>query len=478
MNLRDWFDQTFATRPNEIGLEWNGSAYTFGEIDARSNRMARALLARGLAKGDRLCVYLANSVEMIDLYLACIKLGVIFVPINILYRDREMSHILGDAEPKLLIAASDLSPLLAEATAQSGESLPGSGLGPDDIAALVYTSGTTGVSKGAMLTHNNFAVNGSNLIEAWEITSSDRLLLAPPLFHVHALGNGLHSWLMTGCRMRLLERFDHQTALSHFHDFRPTLFFGVPAMYVRLLATPPAEAVEIGKRMRLFVCGSAPLPAQILEEFRALFGHTILERYGMTETLMNISNPYRGERRPGSVGLPLPGVVVKIVGPEGLEAGVDETGELYLKGPNVFAGYWRREDATRAAFVDGWFRTGDIGSRSADGYYTLSGRKSDLIISGGFNIYPREIEEFLMEQPEVAEAAVVGEPDRVRGEVPVAYIVWHNPSADPAVAAVHVEARCRESLASFKIPRRFEAIEKLPRNALGKVQKHLLCPVS
>jgi malonyl-CoA/methylmalonyl-CoA synthetase len=483
MNLRDWFDQTFSRRPSEIGLEWNGSGFTFGEIDARSNRMARTLAGRGLAKGDRLCVYLANSIEMIDLYLACIKLGVIFVPINILYRDREMSHILGDAEPKLLIAASDLPDLLAEAAAQSGEALPDSGLGPDDIAALVYTSGTTGVSKGAMLTHNNFAVNGSNLIEAWEVSSSDRLLLAPPLFHVHALGNGLHSWLMTGCRVRLLERFDHQTALSHFEDFKPTLFFGVPAMYVRLLATPPAEAVAIGKRMRLFVCGSAPLPAQILEEFRALFGHTILERYGMTETLMNISNPYAGERRPGSVGLPLPGVIVKIVGAVGQETGIDETGELYLKGPNVFAGYWKREDATRAAFIDGgvkdgWFKTGDIGSRSADGYYTLSGRKSDLIISGGFNIYPREIEEFLMEQPEVAEAAVVGEPDRVRGEVPVAYIVWQDSAADLATASTNVEARCRESLASFKIPRRFEAVEKLPRNALGKVQKHLLCPVS
>jgi malonyl-CoA/methylmalonyl-CoA synthetase len=478
MNLRDWFDMTFANRPHVVGLEWNGATYTFGEIDARSNRMARALTARGLAKGDRLCVYLANSIEMIDLYLACVKLGLIFVPINILYRDREMTHILTDAEPKLLIAANDLPALLAEAEAQPGGSLPDSGLGGDDIAALVYTSGTTGVSKGAMLTHNNWAVNGSNLIEAWKITSSDRLLLAPPLFHVHALGNGLHSWLMSGCRMRLLERFDHQTVLSQFLDFKPTLFFGVPAMYVRLLDTPPAQALEIGKNMRLFVCGSAPLPAQILEEFRTLFGHTILERYGMTETLMNISNPYDGERRPGSVGKPLPGVVVKIVGPEGKEVGVDETGELYLKGPNVFAGYWKREDATKAAFVDGWFRTGDIGSRSADGYYTLSGRKSDLIISGGFNIYPREIEEFLMEQPGVAEAAVVGEPDRVRGEVPVAYIVWRDPTADLTEAAGKVEARCRESLASFKIPRRFEAIDKLPRNALGKVQKHLLCRVS
>ena len=464
MNLRDCFDRTLSGRPHEIGLEWAGSEYTFGEIDARSNRMARALAARGLARGDRLCVYLANSIETIDLFLACVKLGVIFVPINILYRDREMSHILGDAEPKLLVTENELPALLAEAAAQNGDSLPETALGEGDTAALVYTSGTTGVSKGAMLTHKNFAVNATNLIESWRITAADRLLLAPPLFHVHALGNGLHSWLIEGCRVRLLERFDHQTAISHFLDFKPTLFFGVPAMYVRLLDTPSAQALEIGKHMRLFVCGSAPLPAQILEEFRALFGHTILERYGMTETLMNISNPYDGERRPGSVGLPLPGVIVKIVGPDGAEIPAGETGELWLKGPNVFAGYWKRDDATKAAFVDGWFRTGDIGSRAADGYYTLTGRKSDLIISGGFNIYPREIEEFLMEQPEVAEAAVVGEADRVRGEVPVAYIVW-NAAADPAA----LETRCRQTLASFKIPRRFEAVDKLPRNALGKV---------
>ena len=471
MNLRNWFDSTFTHRAKQEALEWAGAVYTFGEIDARSNRMARVLTARGLTKGDRLSIYLANCIEFIDLYLACIKLGVIFVPINILYRDREMSHILSDAEPKLLVTAAEIPALLAEASLQSGDALPEVPLEGDDVAALVYTSGTTGVSKGAMLTHNNFAVNGASLIQAWKITPADRLLLAPPLFHVHALGNGLHCWLLAACRMRLLERFDHTTAVSQFLDFKPTLFFGVPAMYVRLLDTPPDKAREIGQRMRLFVCGSAPLPAHILEEFRTLFGHTILERYGMTETLMNLSNPYDGERRPGSVGMPLPGVIVKIVGPDGNPMADGETGELWLQGPNVFAGYWKREEATKAAFVDGWFRTGDIGSRSADGYYTLSGRKSDLIISGGFNIYPREIEEFLMEQPEVAEAAVVAETDRVRGEIPVAYIVWKGGAGDPGP----LESRCREKLASFKIPRRFESIDKLPRNALGKVQKHLLC---
>jgi len=477
MNLRNWFDLTFLSRAAQEALEWAGSTYTFGEIDARSNRMARALAARGLAKGDRLCVYLANRIEIIDLYLACVKSGIIFVPINILYRDREMSHILTDAEPKLLVTEKEL-PGLCEDVARQPSDLPQVQIDGNDPAALVYTSGTTGTSKGAILTHNNFAVNGASLIEAWRITADDRLLLAPPLFHVHALGNGLHCWLFSGCRMRFLERFDHQTAVQHFLDFRPTLFFGVPAMYVRLLETPPDVARQIGQRMRLFVSGSAPLPAQILEEFRALFGHTILERYGMTETLMNLSNPYEGERRPGSVGMPLPGVVAKLVGTDGNEVADGETGEVYLKGPNVFPGYWRREDATRAALADGWFKTGDLAVRSPDGYYTLSGRRSDLIISGGFNIYPREIEEFLMEQPEVAEAAVVAEPDRVRGEVPVAYIVWKESPSNASAVASSLDARCREKLASFKIPRRFEAIDKLPRNALGKVQKHLLCRAS
>ena len=463
MNLRQLFDVSLVHRRDEVALEWSGLEYTFGEIDSRSNRVANALSAGGLVQGDRLCVYLANRIELIDIFLACIKLGVIFVPINILYREREMSHILSDAEPKRLIAETDLPALAAEASRQSDrlEAVPLEG---DTHAALVYTSGTTGVSKGAILTHNNFLSNAVNLTGCWQISHRDRFLLALPLFHVHALGNGLHCWLVSGCRMRLLEKFDHRTAAATFLDFQPTLFFGVPTMYVRLLETPSEAAREIGRRMRLFVSGSAPLPAQILEEFREKFGHTILERYGMSETLMNISNPYAGERRPGSVGFPLPGVSVRI----------DETGELRLKGPNVFAGYWKREDATREAFEDGWFKTGDIATRSEDGYYTLSGRRSDLIISGGFNIYPREIEEFLAGQPEIAEAAVVGEADRVRGEIPVAYLVLRNGPCDLA----EIETRCRETLASFKIPRRFEIVEKLPRNALGKVQKHLLCRAS
>jgi len=469
LTLRQLFDLSLANRRDEPGLEWSGHTYTFGELDARSNRLAHALRKRGLSQGDRMCVYLANRIEFIDLFLAAIKLGAIFVPINILYREREMSHILSDAEPKLFVTEAEIPALFAEAEVQPSE-LAGMPLEGDVPAALVYTSGTTGTSKGAILSHNNFAANAVNLIGCWQITNRDRFLLALPLFHVHALGNGLHCWLVSGCLMRLLERFEHQSATATLQDFRPTLFFGVPTVYVRLLETPPDAAREIGARMRLFVSGSAPLPAQVLEDFRERFGHTILERYGMTETMMNMSNPYAGERRAGSVGFPLPGVSARILDSEGRPVPDGDTGEIYLKGPNVFAGYWRREEATRDAFLDGWFKTGDIATRSADGYYTLCGRRSDLIISGGFNIYPREIEEFLSEQPEVVEAAVVGEPDRVRGEVPVAYLVLRVSSCEVA----ELEARCREQLASFKIPRRFEFVDKLPRNALGKVQKHLL----
>jgi len=478
MNLTQLFDLSFQGRRDDAALEYSGKQFTFGDIDARSNRMAQLLARRGLRPGDRLCVYLANCVEMIDLFLACVKHGVIFVPINILYREREIVHILTDAEPRAVVTDADLFPgqvpvwrhkeLAAEAQHLSPER-PSVALDGDAAAALVYTSGTTGASKGAILSHNNFAANALNLISCWQISAADRFLLALPLFHVHGLGNGLHVWLISGCRLRLQERFEHQTAVGQFLDFRPTLFFGVPTIYVRLLDTPATQAREIGSFMRLFVSGSAPLPAQVLQDFQNLFGHVILERYGMTETLMNISNPYAGERRAGTVGLPLPGISVRLLDPEGKPVPDGVTGEIYLRGPNVISGYWKREDATRAAFVDGYFRTGDLAVRAPDGYYTLQGRRSDLIISGGFNIYTREVEEFLQEQSSVAEAAVVGVPDKLRGEVPVAYIVPRG-----TVDSSALEAACRASLASFKVPRSFIMVDTLPRTALGKIQKHLL----
>jgi malonyl-CoA/methylmalonyl-CoA synthetase len=477
LNLTQLFDLSFHARRGQPALEFQGATYTFGDIDVRSNRLAQLLARRGLKTGDRLCVYLANCLEMVDLYLACVKLGVIFVPINILYRERELAHILTDAAPVAVVSATPLvcsapvwSPfdLTREAAAFPSER-PAVTLDGDTPAGIIYTSGTTGASKGAILTHNNLAANALNLLTCWQISSADRFLLTLPLFHVHGLGNGLHCWLMSGCRMRLLERFEHQRAAAEFLDFRPTLFFGVPAMYVRLLDIPAQQAREIGGFARLFVSGSAPLPAHVFEEFRERFGHAPLERYGMSETMMNMSNPYAGERRPGSVGLPLPGVSVRLLDSESRPVADGEVGEVHLQGPNIFAGYWRREEATRAAFVDGYFRTGDLATRSPDGYYTLSGRKSDLIISGGFNIYPREIEEFLQEQDGVVEAAVAAAPDRVRGEVPVAYVVTTR-----SIDVRDLEALCREKLASFKVPRSFILVDKLPRNALGKVQKHLL----
>lgn len=474
MNLLHLFDHSLVGRRDQPALEFvacdgRREDLTFGELEDASNRFMHVLATRGLVEGDRLCVCLPNGAEVIELFLACVKLGVIYVPVNILYREREVGHIVSDAQPKAVVTAAELPELVRAAAQSNAQRLPVGQLDGDLPAAIVYTSGTTGTSKGAVLTHNNFAVNALNIITCWQISSADRLMLPLPLFHVHGLGNGLHAWLVSGCRMRLQERFEHQKATEMLLDFRPTLFFGVPTMYVRLLETPAASAREIGSGMRLFVSGSAPLAAQVLEDFRALFGHTILERYGMSETLMNLSNPYVGERRAGTVGFPMPGVSVRLLDPQGSPARDGETGEIHLRGANVFTGYWNRPQATQEAFRDGWFRTGDLAIRSPDGYYTLVGRRSDLIISGGFNIYPREIEEFLTEQPEIAEAAVVGVPDRIRGEMAVAYVVERSP-----VNARDLEDRCRAALASYKVPRAFIPVDKLPRNAMGKIQKHLL----
>jgi malonyl-CoA/methylmalonyl-CoA synthetase len=486
MQLSDLFDLSLVGRAKATALDYDRAdgtlaSLTFGELDARANRVTRLLASRGFVRGDRLGFFLPNRIEFLDLFLACVKLGVIVVPINVLYREREIAHIVSDAEPKAVVTTSELAAhvpagaavfdveeLSAAAQSQDGGRVRVA-LDGDEPAAIVYTSGTTGRSKGAVLTHNNFAANAVNIQSCWRITSDDRYLAMLPLFHVHGLGNGVHAWLASGCRMRLVERFEAGRAPALFEAFQPTLFFGVPTIYVRMLEFPDELARRVGARMRLFVSGSAPLPAQVLEEFRAKYGHTILERYGMSETLMNLSNPYEGERRAGSVGFAMPGVSLRILDAERQPVAEGETGELYVRGPNVCAGYWRRPDATAEAFVDGWFRTGDLGERAADGYVTLRGRRTDLIISGGFNIYPREIEELLLELPGVREAVVCGVPDERRGELPVAYVV-----ADDPFDADALEAACRRALASFKVPRAFVRVDSLPRTALGKIQKHLL----
>ncbi|NBO64114.1 MAG: long-chain fatty acid--CoA ligase [Acidobacteria bacterium] len=492
MQLIDLFNLSLIGRSDVTALEYEkpGGGYlslTFGELDTRSNRVAGLLHSKGLVSGDRLAIFLVNRVEFIDLLLACLKMGVIVVPINVLYRHREIAHIVTDAAPRLVVATLEQRSLLPEgigflnvdevqaaATAQVRAENVRLPLDGDTPAAIVYTSGTTGQSKGAVLTHNNFASNALNLLTCWRISREDRFLAVLPLFHVHGLGNGVMTWLIGGTLMRLVERFDIRHTPAVFDEFQPTLFFGVPTIYVRMLELPESISNRVGQRMRLFVCGSAPLPGPVLTSFEEKFGHRILERYGMSETLMNISNPYEGERREGSVGLPLPGVSVRVVDDQGFDLPAGSVGELLVRGPNVFAGYWRRPEATEAAFVagpapQGWFRTGDLAERSDDGYYTLRGRRTDLIISGGFNIYPREIEELLLEYPGVREAVVCGQPDERRGEVPVAYLVSDNPLDVSAL-----EDLCKRSLASFKLPRSFVRVDSLPRNAMGKVMKHLL----
>jgi malonyl-CoA/methylmalonyl-CoA synthetase len=486
MSLLSLFDLSLVGRADRAALDYvraDGAvaSFSFRELEARSNRLAHTLRGRGLTTGDRLAFFLANRVEVIDLWLAAVKLGLVLVPINVLYRERELRHILQDADPRAVVTSTDLAPhagshatiwdveaLGAEAATQPTDrvTVPCDAQTP---LALIYTSGTTGASKGAVLTQGNFATNGLTLTTCWAITAADRFLATLPLFHVHGLANGVHCWLISGCHLRLTERFEHQKAAAWFEDYRPTLFFGVPAMYVRLLEIPPAQAQAIGRVLRLAVSGSAPLPAEVLEKFRVLYGHTILERYGMTETLMNVGNPYHGERRAGTVGIPLPHVAVRICDDAGQPVADGTAGELWVRGPNVCSGYWRRPDATAAAWQDGWFRTGDIGVRAPDGYITLQGRRSDLIISGGFNIYPREIEEVLLEQPGVREAVVVGAADPVRGEVPVAYLVSQH-----ELEEVALRSRLSTQLASFKVPRAFVRVDALPRTALGKVQKHLL----
>ena len=494
MHLTQLFDLSLIGRANRQAIEYIDTdgrlnSLTFGQVDDRANRMASELGARGLVRGDRLCLHLANGIAYIDIYLACVRLGVVLVPMNILYRERELRHIVGDSSPKAIVAAANtdatypadvpvwsIEALLAAAQSRDATRSTIAAIDGDDAAVIIYTSGTTGTAKGAVLSHNNLGTNGTNLVSCWNITESDRYLAVLPLFHVHGLGNGLHSWLISGSLMRLAERFDQREAETLFQEFQPTLFFGVPTVYVRLLdesVVSDDAARAIGQRARLFVSGSAPLPAHVLEAFRERYGHTILERYGMSEALMIMTNPYVGERRAGTVGTPFPGVSARLVDENNLIVADGEVGEVQIKSPTLIREYWRRPDATRGAFVDGWFKTGDLAVRSGDGYVSLRGRRGDLIISGGFNIYPREIEELLLEDSRVREAAVAGVADPVRGEVPVAYIV-----AEPDLAMNELEARCRAQLASFKVPRTFVRVESLPRTALGKIQKHLLPPVT
>lgn len=347
----------------------------------------------------------------------------------------------------------------------------------DDLAAICYTSGTTGPSKGAMLSHGNFASNIEALIATWEWTSRDIFVLAVPMFHMHGLGVALHGALTTGCTTVLMERFEAEAVLSGIAENKGTLFMGVPTMYARFLQCPEPERFDLTS-MRLFISGSAPLSEEMFNQFKQIFGFEILERYGLTETIMNISNPYRGKRKPGAIGFPLPGVQIRILNKDGTEVAPGGIGEISVKGPNVFQGYWKHPEATAKILKDGWMHTGDLASQDEEGYFHIVGRAKDVIITGGFNVYPREVEEILCAHPAVKEAVVTGIPDKVKGELIKAYVVLVDPAGGSDQTEEELISYCKKYLAGFKVPRRMEFVDSLPRTASGKVITRLLLSTS
>jgi malonyl-CoA/methylmalonyl-CoA synthetase len=493
MNLIDLFRINFARYANKIAIRFEDRAITFGELDAQSNRVARAFQRVGLQRGDRVAFYLGNRVELILAHLANLKLGLVLVPMNTQYRDTEIKHILTDAEPRVILTDRAQLPIIQSLNLQSlpvvlAEDLPDlsaressdlidARVDGDDLAAIMYTSGTTGRSKGAMLTHDNFISNITGLTHAWAMTADDRLLLALPLFHTHGLGVALHGALTAGATTILHRAFRADLVFDALARENISLFMGVPTMYVRMIeevAKRGLSRVDL-PQMRLFVSGSAPLSVETFEQFEKIFGHKILERYGMTETVMNISNVYAGARIPGMVGVPLPGVSARVADERGNALPDGAVGEILLRGSNVFRGYWRAPEKTAEAFVadaDGkrWFRTGDLGKRDPHtGFFTLMSRRSDLIISGGYNIYPREVEELLHTHPAVLEAAVIAKPDAALGEIPIAFVALkHSATADELIAF------CNAHLARYKVPRGICFLDALPRNAMGKIEKKKL----
>ncbi|WP_157220561.1 AMP-binding protein [Flavisphingomonas formosensis] len=433
----------------------DGAELSYGGLAALVGRIARLLVDRGIAPGDRMVVQTEKTPEALALYLATLKIGAIYAPLNSAYTEAEMAYFIGDAEPALVVR--DAVALAGEAAALEplDRSEPRSA---DDVAALIYTSGTTGRSKGAMLTHGNLAANAQALIEAWGYGGGDVLLHALPIFHVHGLFIALHCALLTGGALIWLPKFDEKDVLRMLP--RATVMMGVPTFYTRLLAQPGFERAAAA-HMRLFVSGSAPLLESTFAEFEARTGQRILERYGMSEAIVITTNPLVGDRVPGSVGFPLPGVGLRI-------AGGEDAGGIEICGPSVFSGYWRMPEKTAEEFTaDGWFRTGDVGRADADGRVWISGRAKDLIISGGYNVYPKEIELLLDTLEGIGESAVVGVPHPDFGEAVIAVATGKGDEA-----ALIAEARAR--LAGFKTPKRILFVEELPRNAMGKVQKNLL----
>ncbi|MNK71728.1 Long-chain-fatty-acid--CoA ligase [compost metagenome] len=467
-----------------------GPSYTGMQLLEQASRYAAFLSGLGVAKGDRVAVQVAKSPEALILYMACLQAGFVFMPMNTAYLDDEVDFLLGDAEPAAFIhrpeteaksraiaerrgvkhafslgeAGEGTFPQAASEAPAAFEAVP---CADDDLAAMLYTSGTTGKPKGAMLTQANLASNALALVEAWRFTAEDVLLHALPIFHTHGLFVATHCALLSGARMLWLPRFEREAVMSLLSE--ATVFMGVPTYYTRLLAGEDFGR-EACRKLRLFVSGSAPLLAETHREFEERTGHVILERYGMTETGMNTGNPYEGPRVPGSVGKPFRGIAIRVVNEDGVEVPQGEVGEIQVKGPNVMKAYWRLPSKTAAEFTaDGYFKTGDVGRIDERGTLSIVGRAKDMIISGGFNVYPKEIEALIDALPGVGESAVVGLPHPDFGEVGLAVV-----TSDGALSEEAILASLKGRLANYKVPKRVVFADELPRNAMGKVQKNLL----
>nr|WP_231592597.1 malonyl-CoA synthase [Pelagovum pacificum] len=469
----------------------DGVVISYSRFLSRASTLAHALTRLGLKPGDRVAVQLDKSVEMLALYAACVQAGFVFLPLNTAYTATELSYFLENSGARVFLTPSRVEEakldaaiklgtehctLDADGTGTLGELARGQSShfetvprGPDDLAAILYTSGTTGRSKGAMLSQQNLLSNARTLVDAWRFTSGDRLLHALPIFHTHGLFVGTNVTLLAGGSMLFLPRFDLDSMIAMLP--RSTVMMGVPTYYTRLLADDRFTAALV-EDMRLFISGSAPLLSETHEAFATRTGHRILERYGMTETNMTCSNPYEGERRAGTVGPPLPGIEVRVRDAAGKPLATDEIGVLEVRGPNVFKGYWQMPEKTAEEMRDdGFFITGDLASISGDGYVTIVGRSRDLVISGGFNVYPKEVEVLLDRLDGVVESAVIGVPHPDLGEAVVAVIATgHAVAPDPN----HLSEALADQLAAFKKPKHYAFVEELPRNTMGKVQKAAL----
>lgn len=492
-NLYHCFQERFPGDLSKPLLETQqGVVYRYADAERESARLANFLTHLGVCPGDRVTVQVDKSPEALWLYLACLRAGFVFHPLNTAYQASELEYFLGNAASSLVVCTTPAEALMRQlAEATSGATvltLDADGGGSlmtrasqfsaefttvtrqaDDMAALLYSSGTTGRPKGIMLTHRNLAANAQTLVDAWAFSAEDRLLHALPIFHVHGLFVAIGCVLMSGASMRWLPAFDARLAV----EFLPecTVMMGVPTYYTRLLAENSFTRDRCAN-IRLFVSGSAPLLEEVFHAFKEKTGHAILERYGMTETNMNTSNPLQGERKAGTVGLPLPGVEIRVVDDHNQPLPTGGIGNLQVKGANVFKGYWGMPEKTAEEFTeDGFFNTGDKGRIGEDGYVSIVGRAKDMIISGGLNVYPKEIEGYIDNLEGVVESAVIGVPHADFGEGVVAVVVSQGPAK---ISEQGIIDALKRDLANFKVPKRLFFVEQLPRNTMGKVQKNLL----